>query len=184
MDWISSESLPGLPRESEAFMVLFCLFVCLFFLVFVFVAFLFGKTEGKKNTSTCVQCTKKMVEGFVRSRSQEHNWYYTCNLALQSVHTSLVRSWCFSCSPIPVSVSLFAFNVVIVSSRYVQMRTLLLFSFIVDSHIRSFRWFISWSVFMAVNSHNEIFNTPFLPNNFIVEFRRCIFVILLLNSRV
>lgn len=32
---------------------------------------------------------------------------------------------------------------------------------------------------MAVNSHNEIFNTPFLPNNFIVEFRRCIFVILL-----
>lgn len=119
MDWISSESLPGLPRESEAFMVLFCLFVCLFFLVFVFVAFFFWKTEGKKNTSTCVQCTKKMVEGFVRSRSQEHNWYYTCNLALQSVHTSLVRSWCFSCSPIPVSVFLFAFNVVIVSSRYI-----------------------------------------------------------------
>ena len=116
MDWISSESLPGLPRESEAFMVLFCLFV---FSRFRLRRFFFWKTEGKKNTSTCVQCTKKMVEGFVRSRSQEHNWYYTCNLALQSVHTSLVRSWCFPCSPIPVSVSLFAFNVVIVSSRYI-----------------------------------------------------------------
>ena len=107
MDWISSESLPGLPRESEAFMVLFCLFVCLFvFSRFRLRRFFFWKTEGKKNTSTCVQCTKKMVEGFVRSRSQEHNWYYTCNLALQSVHTSLVRSWCFSCPPSP-SLSLF-----------------------------------------------------------------------------
>lgn len=35
-----------------------------------------------------------------------HNWYHTCGLALQSVHTSLVRSWCFSCSPTP-SLSLF-----------------------------------------------------------------------------